>query len=240
MAADHFVSASCGGEVCSICRDPATHKVGEEIFADDPLPIRHNLTAYVCCDHFGDIMGVECSKVAAGGAGGPDPARPGYLGRAGVAIQILLGDLADPAQEATLAAWLIHAPGQSPAWSDYQVSVIHLRDIPGVPNARIGRAGATHEMVICALDPTYRPNARDHESRVPLLPMNAEIQFTGTDEQAISLAELAARAICNGALPAEAPTRGQGQQIWRAAIDTSLEHMNTPQEGGQPSHDQGQ
>jgi hypothetical protein len=53
----HFVSKTCIGERCSICGEPATHKVGEEIAAGDPLPARHNFTAYVCCDHFRMIMG---------------------------------------------------------------------------------------------------------------------------------------------------------------------------------------
>jgi hypothetical protein len=32
----HFVSTSCGGERCSMCSKPATHKVGEEIMHDEP------------------------------------------------------------------------------------------------------------------------------------------------------------------------------------------------------------
>jgi hypothetical protein len=60
----HHVSASCGGEVCSICGDPATHKVGEEIMHDDPCPNRHNYTAYVCCSCFRMILGpaVPCKE----------------------------------------------------------------------------------------------------------------------------------------------------------------------------------
>lgn len=54
---EHFVSASCQGEKCWMCQAPATHKVGEEIMADDPNPARHNLTAYVCCQCFGLILG---------------------------------------------------------------------------------------------------------------------------------------------------------------------------------------
>lgn len=53
----HFVSGCCEGEVCRVCAAPATHKVGEEIQDDDPLPHRHNLTAYVCCTHFRMIFG---------------------------------------------------------------------------------------------------------------------------------------------------------------------------------------
>jgi hypothetical protein len=47
-----FVSLSCGGETCSLCGKPATKKVGEEILSDDPHPARHNMTAYVCAEHF--------------------------------------------------------------------------------------------------------------------------------------------------------------------------------------------
>ena len=45
---EHFVSDSCEGEVCSMCAEPATHKVGEEIPSDDPELMRHNYTAFVC------------------------------------------------------------------------------------------------------------------------------------------------------------------------------------------------
>ena len=54
---EHFVSQSCKGVSCRICGAPATHKVGEEIMHDDPMPSRHNFTAYVCCQHFVDIFG---------------------------------------------------------------------------------------------------------------------------------------------------------------------------------------
>lgn len=57
---EHFVSAACCGERCIVCDSDATHKIGEEIFHDDPDPYRHNLTAYVCCRCFGAIMKVIC------------------------------------------------------------------------------------------------------------------------------------------------------------------------------------
>ena len=55
--AEYFVSASCRGERCRVCGKSATHKMAEEIQHDDPLPMRHELTAYVCCEHFGLILG---------------------------------------------------------------------------------------------------------------------------------------------------------------------------------------
>jgi len=73
--AKHYVMPSCGGVTCHMCKErPATHKVGEECetpggfswheLEDNPNPdpyrlagMRHNLTAYVCCECFGKIMG---------------------------------------------------------------------------------------------------------------------------------------------------------------------------------------
>jgi hypothetical protein len=60
-----FISGCCEGERCSMCGDAAAHKVAEEIQYDDPNPIRHGLTAYVCHDCFTEIMG------AAAGSGAP-------------------------------------------------------------------------------------------------------------------------------------------------------------------------
>lgn len=60
----HFTSASCSGEFCHLCNEPATHKVGEEIPHDDPLPNRHNFTAYVCCTCFARIFGEYASKAS--------------------------------------------------------------------------------------------------------------------------------------------------------------------------------
>lgn len=51
-----FVSGTCTGERCSMCGKPATRKVGEEIPFDDSHPNRHNLTAYVCDEHFNAIF----------------------------------------------------------------------------------------------------------------------------------------------------------------------------------------
>lgn len=73
----HFVSLSCQDERCH-CGTPASHKVGEEIPRDQPCPncgvydgpaagtckwhvpgpqARHELTAYVCCEHFTELFG---------------------------------------------------------------------------------------------------------------------------------------------------------------------------------------
>ena len=57
LADSGFVSGSCKGEICSVCGKPATNKLEETIFWDDPNQMRHPLTAYVCREHFRMIVG---------------------------------------------------------------------------------------------------------------------------------------------------------------------------------------
>lgn len=58
-----WISATCGGEWCRMCGKPAVAKVGEEIAHDDPMPVRHNLTAYVCSQHFVEILGPAARRI---------------------------------------------------------------------------------------------------------------------------------------------------------------------------------
>jgi hypothetical protein len=51
----------CDGERC-FCGWPAEHKVEETVFADDPQPIRHPLTSYLCHQHFLEIMGPAAER----------------------------------------------------------------------------------------------------------------------------------------------------------------------------------
>jgi hypothetical protein len=57
LADSGFVSGCCKGEICSVCGKPATNKLEETIFYDDPNKMRHPLTAYVCREHFRMIVG---------------------------------------------------------------------------------------------------------------------------------------------------------------------------------------
>jgi hypothetical protein len=54
----HVTSPYVEGERCTQCRMPATHKVGEEDGRSD----MHNWTAYVCCFHFGRLMGAVARR----------------------------------------------------------------------------------------------------------------------------------------------------------------------------------
>lgn len=55
--------------------------------------------------------------------------------------------------DATVASWLVHAPGAHPFWDHYVFSIIHLRKTEGLPAPNLAYPDATHEMMIVALDP---------------------------------------------------------------------------------------
>ena len=49
----HIVPEYTEGMACHLCGFPASHKV-EEVIEEENI---HPYTAYVCCHHFGGIMG---------------------------------------------------------------------------------------------------------------------------------------------------------------------------------------
>ncbi len=53
-------------EKCSVCRQPASHKIAEDMGAED-YNIRHPFTAYLCCGHFAAIMGPVAREFCKGG-----------------------------------------------------------------------------------------------------------------------------------------------------------------------------
>lgn len=55
----HVINPYVEGEICASCPLPATHKVGEE----DGPEWRHNFTQYLCCFHFGTLMGPVAMRV---------------------------------------------------------------------------------------------------------------------------------------------------------------------------------
>jgi hypothetical protein len=73
---EHPIPDECRGERCAVCREQAHHKVGEvflasqtalepsagDLFGAASGPVRHNLTAYLCC---------RCFRAVMGGAGTP-------------------------------------------------------------------------------------------------------------------------------------------------------------------------
>lgn len=83
---------------------------------------------------------------------------------------------------------IVAAPWAHPAWSHYAVSVVHLRPDEGVIAPNFYFEGATHELLIVALDP--------RDNKTPLLPVNFAMQaIFYADESAARLGERVAEMI---------------------------------------------
>lgn len=63
MTISHYVPESSQGVICHKCKnEPAKHKVAEVMPSEDTLDLddifnRHELTVYLCCNCFGELMG---------------------------------------------------------------------------------------------------------------------------------------------------------------------------------------
>jgi hypothetical protein len=57
-------------------------------------------------------------------------------------------------KDGTVGIWMINAPWAHPVWSNYMMLCVHLRPMPGKQRpAVIHKPGATHEVMLYALDP---------------------------------------------------------------------------------------
>lgn len=63
---------------------------------------------------------------------------------------------AGPPLELTVASWIMHAPYAHPMWHSYMIGAVSLRDMPGAPPPRIHLRGATHEVMVYALNPDHK------------------------------------------------------------------------------------
>lgn len=62
-------------------------------------------------------------------------------------------------RDATVAGWVVFAPLSHPFWPYHLVGAIHLRPLPGEKSpAKIYLPGATHEVIVHAIDPTVVPS----------------------------------------------------------------------------------
>lgn len=139
---------------------------------------------------------------------------------------------------ATLSTWLITAPRYHLAWSQYNLGVLHLRETPelGKPN-RLDFPGATHEILVAALDPDHGPFtlammkefARTGTGMHYLRPVNIEWQFEATDEEAVELCRMACLGIIHGQLnPETGDSSEKIRAAWSHSLGETLEHMRNP------------
>lgn len=102
------------------------------------------------------------------------------------------------------------------------LQVIHLRHIPGTHPPYINTPHATHEVVLQALNPDANPVWDNPNTWHRLTPLNFADQFQlPSDEAAVTMTEMAARAVVDGVLWAEPPLSGQKEPWLTSLLQTS-------------------
>lgn len=81
-----------------------------------------------------------------------------------------------------ICGWIVEAPWAHPMWHSYFLSAVHLRHVEGFAPAVIHLPGATHEVMLFALNPEFSP-ALDEFPRV-LTPSNFVGQWIAESDEA--------------------------------------------------------
>lgn len=157
----------------------------------------------------------------------------------GKAEAIPIPDRPDAAE--TLCQWLITAPMYHPMWTQYLLFVVRLRDdIPGFPPPERQFVGATHEMMLFALNPdpedTGTPMRHTPKSLLEriennkglpyLTPINIAQQHEATDEEMERVAELSAWAVIQGLMEPETSNGAERiREHWLTSATKTLAHI---------------
>jgi hypothetical protein len=108
--------------------------------------------------------------------------------------------------DAVVGLWLIEAHWAHPVWHSYVLSVVHLRaqgaNRAVLPPPELYLEGATHELVLGALDPAApRETMLETGVMTPLSPINFAAQLVEPhDAAAFQRAEAAVTDVCSGFL----------------------------------------
>ncbi len=126
--------------------------------------------------------------------------------------------------DASVARWIVEAPGHHAAWDKWVMYVIHLRDLPGMKPAHKRYPEAAYEFVIAALEPG---NPVPYDGEAPLAwmtPIDAVIQFHKVDDAgAARLLSLAVDAIVRGDLSPDSDYR----RAWEGFVATIAEEIGS-------------
>lgn len=139
---------------------------------------------------------------------------------------------------ATVSSWVINAPSAHPMWSWWQLSVVHLRDIEGVPKAHKQYPEAQFEFLIMAFNPEKGVPDIDlmdagKEWGKPagtfLSPVDVVHQFHGvTDDQAAEIARVSAWAVTTGLLSPDQDYRSR----WEFHLKETVGHWASGKHDG--------
>jgi hypothetical protein len=130
--------------------------------------------------------------------------------------------------DACLGLWLVHSPPSHPFWPWKLVSVIHLRDIPGVKPALKRYPEAEYEFMIMAINPETCPNPdpEDYRHGYPLLePPDVVEQFhvKNNDHDAKRILEACISGIMSGSILPDEDYRSR----WKETIAGTAAHFRS-------------
>lgn len=152
-------------------------------------------------------------------------------GPAGEAVRLELDPDVPPANASQIVdRWLITARAYHPLWWQYLLGCVRLDELPGLRPPVLHFPGATHELLLVALDPDHGPwtpgKLRDPTTVRELRPLNVVHQFTASDDEMRQVLSLAAQAVVHGVLN---PETGDAPELirtqWLSAVTKTLAHI---------------
>ncbi len=131
-----------------------------------------------------------------------------------------------PEKVLAISSWLINMPGAHAFWSYWTLSIISLRDVPGVKPAVKRYPEAEYEFMIMAINPEKcplpDPDLMLTDGYPWLTPIDVVEQFHGISEMDCRrLAEGAIKAILSGQVSPDQDYR----PMWKALIAGTVQHF---------------
>lgn len=117
----------------------------------------------------------------------------------------------------------MNVPGAHAFWSWWTVTLVHLREVPGVPPPHLKYPEAEYEFTIFSINPEACPEPDPDAVGHPILtPPDVVEQFHGvSDEDAERICLGAVQAIVNGHISPDQDYRG----VWKMLMAGTVEHF---------------
>jgi hypothetical protein len=148
--------------------------------------------------------------------------KPTFTGPGGSAWEVAVPDAPGHGQ---VCQWLLFAPTAHPFWNFHVITVAHLLPIEGVKDAHVQFPGASHEMLVLALDPETEDAIDPADAATQkqwMQPPDAVVQFiVANDEQACAVARFSAQAVTQGLIAPDSDFR----QAWEVGVAATAEHV---------------
>lgn len=154
---------------------------------------------------------------------------PDIVGTEALCWESAAPDIVDPDHTA-IASYVICAPHAHPFWAWHTVNVVHLRETERFDAPRLAFPGASHEVMVFALNPEKDAgiDPDDPGTWDMMTPPDVVHQvILPNDEAAVMLAFLVAHSCARGDLIPDSDWR----TAWGATLDKTAEHLRL---GGHP------